>query len=51
MSLVSLAYVGYEHPYKSRRENRVLMFNEAIILAVAYMIMVLNGLCRWASQY
>ena len=51
MSLVSLAYVGYEHPYKSRRENRVLMFNEAIILAVAYMIMVLNGLCRWSSQY
>ena len=45
MSLVSLAYIGYNHSFKAKQENYLFSFNEAITLVLAYLIMVLNGLC------
>ena len=51
LSLLYIAYLGYTHPHKSRKENRLGLFNEQITCIVSYEVIVLTGLCNEATQY
>ena len=44
-SVSFIVYLGYTLPYKSRKENKINLFNEGITTLVAYLIMVITGLC------
>ena len=48
LSLLYIAYLGYTHPNKSRKENMLGLFNEQITCIVAYEVIVLTGLCNEA---
>ena len=48
LSLLYIAYLGYTHPHKSRKENRLGLFNEQITCIVSYEVIVLTGLCNEA---
>ena len=49
LSVMFIAYLGFTHPFKSKKENNLNLFNEAITSLVAYQVMVLNGLCIGAD--
>ena len=51
LSVMFIAYLGFTHPFKSKKENSLNFFNEGITSLVAYQVMVLNGLCTGADQY
>ena len=50
-SVAFIIYLCYARPMNSRFKNNLSLFNEGITCIVAYLIMVLNGLCNQAAQY
>ena len=45
MTLISMAYQLQSKPMKQVKENKLILFNEAVTLGISYLFMVINGIC------